>query len=184
VGLLAAVYHSIRTKELLVSKEFFIASVIAIIFSLIGLNAITYNNTNDYTYATYIVSMWVWVGGAYATCYIITRVHGYLSVRLVVNYLVGVCAMQCVLALLIDFIPSMKTFVDSFLILSVGNTEFMNRIGRLYGIGAAVDVGGTRFSVVLVMIAVMMCDDPAVKLNKRSIAIYAVLFTWIAVRSF
>ena len=59
-----AVQMALRRKPY-VDEGIFRYSVIAIVISLIGYVAVTYNETSDYTYATYIVSMWVWLSGAY-----------------------------------------------------------------------------------------------------------------------
>lgn len=115
------------------------------------------NNTNDYTYATYIVSMFVWLGGAYTAVKVVKLLHGYISVRLICNYLIGVCVGQCVLALMIDLIPSFKVVVDRYVVgFDFVDTATLTKAKRLYGIGAGLDVAGTRFAAVLVMIAFMI----------------------------
>ena len=140
-----------------VNKNGFVIAIIAAVVSLCGLASVIINNTNDYTYATYIVSMFVWLGGAYTTIKIVQWLHGYLSVELIVNYLIGVCVVQCVLALIIDSVPSFKLFVHSYVIgFDFVQLDKLDRAGRLYGIGAALDVAGSRFAAVLVMIAVQV----------------------------
>ena len=176
-GILLFLWRGINRRGIIVPQEFFIASVIAGLFSFAGCYSVVYNNTTDYAYATYIVSMWVWLGAAYAVCDIISKVHGYISAKLVINYLTGVCAAQCILALLIDSIPVVKMVVDGFVI----GMEGMNEINRLYGIGALLDVAGAKFAAVLVMIAVLLCNDNEIKVNKKTIAIYVFLFVLIAI---
>ena len=131
-------------------KDFAVLSLWAALVSLVGFAAITYNNTYDYTYVSYIVSMWVWLGGAYAAVQLMRMVHGEVTVELVMNYLIGVCVGQCAIALTMELVPAVKGFVDSFL----GSTGFMGRVKeRMYGIGASLDVAGSRFSSALLMIA-------------------------------
>lgn len=131
-------------------KDFAVLSLWAALVSLVGFAAITYNNTYDYTYVSYIVSMWVWLGGAYAAVQLMRMVHGEVTVELVMNYLIGVCVGQCAIALTMELVPAVKGFVDSFL----GSTGFMGKVEeRMYGIGASLDVAGTRFSATLMMIA-------------------------------
>jgi hypothetical protein len=166
-----------KKKEFVVSKEFFVASIIAGLFSFIGFYSVTYNNTNDYDYATYVISMWVWLGAAYAVCSIINWMHNSISVKLIINYLIAVCVLQCILALLIDNISSFKFFVDSFTV----DGEFIDNIDRLYGIGAALDVAGIRFSAVLVMIALLLCKDQAIRSSRWAVALYIFLFVIISV---
>ena len=179
LGIMLFVWHGIQNRKgIVVSTEVFIASFIACIFSLTCFYSVTYNNTTDYVYATYIVSMLVWVGGAYSVCYIISRLHGDISVKLLINYLIGVCVAQCILALLIDNISAVKFFVDSIVIT---NVERLEKINRLYGIGAFFDVAGIRFSAVLVMIVVLLFQDNTIRLNRNKIAMYVFCFILIAV---
>jgi hypothetical protein len=177
-GLVIALLKSVEKRAIAVPKEFFVASVIAVIFSMIGLYSITYNNTNDYTYTTYIVSMWVWMAAAYTVSQIITKVHGYISIRLVTNYLAGVCVAQCIIALLIDTVPSIKLIVDDYVAI---NTEVMEKIDRLYGIGALLDVAGIRFAATLLMIAVTVGNYSEVKSSKKMLAVYFAMFVVIAI---
>lgn len=128
-------------------------SLFAIVFSLICFFSVVYNSTSDYAYATYIVSMWVWLAGAYGVCWVIRRVHGAVSFRTLSHYLIAVCVIQCILALLIDNNPSFKAFVDAHIL---QDQEFLTKIKRLYGIGAMLDTAGIRFSVVLVLISYLI----------------------------
>ena len=179
LGLFIFVWRGVNNRKgVVVSKEFFAASMLASVFSLIVFYAVIYNNTNDYSYASYVVSMWVWYFAAYAVCDMMVQLHGNISVRLIINYLIGVCVAQCIVALMIDNIPSVKFFVDSFMVI---NAEWMDTINRLYGIGAHLDVAGSRFSAVLVMIAVLLSHNEDVRANKKAIAIYVLWFIVIAV---
>ena len=96
--------------------------------------------------------MSVWMSAAYVVCNVIKVVHGYISFPLICNYLIAVCVGQCVLALMIDFIPSVRTFA----IAVMGPQDDIEKMKRLYGFGAFLDTAGIRFSVALVMIAFML----------------------------
>ena len=137
-----------------IDHDVFKYSLIAILVSLIGLVAVTYNETYDYTYATYIVSMWVWLSAAYVVVTFMRALHGYMSVELVCNYLIGVCTAQCILALLLDGFPVFKDVVNTYVSgFGFVENDQLNNGGRLYGIGAGLDVAGLRFSAVLCAIA-------------------------------
>ena len=150
LGLLIGGMKMLRSRNASIDKTFFVLSVFAIIVSLVCGFAITYNGTTDTSYVFYIMSMWTWLGGAYAVCNIIKAVHGKLSITLVANYLIAVCVFQCIMALLIDNIPTIKSAIDPHIYMDQG---FMEKTGRLYGLGASLDVAGMRFSLVLVMLA-------------------------------
>ena len=157
VGLVLYVVDLAKGRAPQINKDGFVIAVIATLVSLCGLASVIINHTNDYTYATYIVSMFVWLGGAYTAVKIVKMLHGYASVELICNYLIGVCVGQCILALMIDNIPSFKAIVDRYVVgFDFVDTARLDEAGRLYGIGAGLDVAGTRFAAVLVMTSVLL----------------------------
>ena len=170
-----------QKRNAVMNKDFFILSLLACFVSLAGLMAVSYNETYDYTYATYIISMWVWLGGAYLTICCMRWVHQKVSLELIMHYLIGICVVQCFLALLIDASPAFKDFVNTY----VAGFDFvqfdqLNEGGRLYGIGASLDVAGLRFSTVLVMIA-YLCMQKEARTDNLKIVGYLVAFCIIAV---
>lgn len=179
IGFICLVYDIIKARKVEVSKELFVSSLIAITFSAVSFYSTDFNHTSDYAYAVYIGSMWVWLLACYAACTIIRSVHGYISILLIVNYLSFVCVFQCVIALLINFNPPIKEFVDSWFI--TGDLAVMMKIKRLYGIGASLDVAGGRFSAVMIMIAVLLNDNKIVKGNIYYSVIYFLAFLIIGV---
>lgn len=179
IGIVCLGWDIISHKSLVFSRELLISSVIAIIFSLVGYYSTVYNNTSDYAYSLYIGSMWMWYLSCYGVCSFIKITHDYISLKLIVNYLAAVCVAQCAIAICIDFIPAFKSFVDSVFV--TGDLAFMEEIGRLYGIGAALDVGGVRFASVLVMIAVFLSDDKLLRSNLIHRNLYIISFLIITV---
>lgn len=177
LGLLTLMVNLSKGRSPVMDKSFFILSVLGAIVSLIGFVSITINETFDYVYATYIVSMWVWLGGAYCVTRTIKFVHGQISIRLVCHYLIGVCVAQCIIAFLMGKYPIIGQFVDGFL----GSEGYMGKVeGRLYGIGAALDVAGMRFAAVLIMI-VWLCFNTQSVLPTKVIVGYIVAFLVICV---
>jgi hypothetical protein len=174
-----AVQMALRRKPY-VDEGIFRYSVIAIVISLIGFVAVTYNETSDYTYATYIVSMWVWLSGAYVVITLMRALHGYVSVELVCNYLIAVCTAQCISALMIDSIPAFKAFVDTYVSgFGFVDTSQISHGKRMYGIGAGLDVAGLRFSAVLCSIA-YITSRIASTTRKKYISIYLICFVIIS----
>lgn len=154
VGLVLYAIDFAKGRAPQINKDGFVIAVLGVLVSLCGLLSVIVNNTNDYTYASYFVSMFVWLGGAYTAIKILKWLHGYVSVELVCNYLIGVCVGQCVLALMIDSIPTFKLMVDRFVVgFDFVDTNTLTKANRIYGIGAGLDVAGTRFAAVLVMIS-------------------------------
>lgn len=140
-----------KKRNSVIDKDFFILTVMATLVSLVGIAAVVINGTSDFTFASYVVSMWVWVSAAYMVTRLMKQVHGYLSLDLVCNYLIVVCTLQCVVAITMDNYLPLKSFVDSFL----AGTGFMGKAldDRIYGIGANLDVAGMRFAAILCMIS-------------------------------
>ena len=89
VGIAISVYRLCVKRNTIIPQNVFIVSLLAGIVSLIGLVSITYNNTVDYAYASYLISMWVWLSAALVVCTLIERVHGKLSVPLICHYLIA-----------------------------------------------------------------------------------------------
>lgn len=173
VGLCLYLIQLGRSRSGAFNKDTVFLSLWAAIVSCIGFFSITYNNTPDYAYATYLVSMWVWIGAAYLLVHWFRWVHGYASVRLVAHYLIIVCVTQCILALWIDFSPAVKSVVDAYV---EQGQNFLNasNVNRLYGIGASLDVAGSRFAAMLAMLAFLMT------LSERSSQNKLIPFYWIA----
>lgn len=178
-GLVVLAVQLASRRKGYIDHDVFKYSLIAILVSLIGLVAVTYNETYDYTYATYIVSMWVWLSAAYVVVTFMRALYGYMSVELVCNYLIGVCTAQCILALLLDGFPMFKDVVNTYVsgFGFVDNSQ-LNNGGRLYGIGAGLDVAGLRFSAVLCAIA-HITSRIASTTRRNYIWIYLVCFVII-----
>lgn len=164
-----------------INKDGFVVAVLGVLVSLCGLLSVIVNNTNDYTYASYFISMFVWLGGAYTAIKILKWLHGYVSVELVCNYLIGVCVGQCILALMIDSIPAFKTIVDSYVVgFDFVDTKTLTKAKRIYGIGAGLDVAGTRFAAVLVMMSFLL-QRLSISRYKNLIWLYLIGFIFISV---
>lgn len=151
IGLFVIAYQLVRKGGALINKDILILSICAALVSLAGIISVVCNDTNDYAYATYLISMWVWLSAAYVAITWIRWVHGTVSVFIVCNYLIALCVMQCVLALAMDFYAPLKHFVYS--LLDEGTVSFMTEKNRLMGLGAGLDVAGSRFAAVLIMIS-------------------------------
>ena len=153
-GLVLLFFQLARQRRPHIDSGVFKLSIIALAVSFFGFASVAYNETYDYTYATYIVSMWVWLSGAYVVVTLMRALHGYMSIELVCNYLIGVCTLQCISALMIDSMPAFKVFIDTYVSgFGFVDTSQMIEGGRLYGIGAGLDVAGLRFSAVLCAIS-------------------------------
>lgn len=178
IGLVLCGIHLAKRALPTVDRNLFILSVIGIMISLASLVAMIYNNTDDRSFLTYIVSMWVWLGGAYCLICWLRLVHGYISIVLLCNYLITVCVAQCIIAYTMNVYAPLKDFVDSFLggeDASMGKAET-----RIYGIGAALDVSGIRFSAVLVMLA-FLAVELGKTLKSHYVKWYIIAFFIIAV---
>lgn len=161
------------------SKDMVILSLLAVFVSLAGLIAVTYNETPDYAYATYITSMWVWLGAAYVVVHSIRLVHGSASIWLAGNYFIAVCLIQCIMALWIDSSIELKQAVDS--VIEQGQ-DFLNshNVERLYGIGASLDVAGSRFAAALVLLAFFLLSMEQTRFRSWMF-FYILAFVFIAV---
>lgn len=149
VGLVMLGFQLGRARNSIFSKDMVTISIYAVLVSLTSFIAVTLNETRDYTYVSYIISMWVWLSAAYVAVSVMRKIHGYVSVELVCNYLIAVCVFQCVLALVIDFVPSFRNIVHDYIL----GTKQLYENKRLHGIGAMLDPAGSRFAAILTIIA-------------------------------
>lgn len=177
VGVVWFILNTAKGRKISVDKDSVILGLIALSLSLFSWIAMTYNNTQDGSFLTYFFSMLVWLGGAYTAVNVMKKVHGCISVELVCKYLIVVCVAQCILAYSMTIVPFLKNFVDGFL---GGEDAFMGKAeGRLYGIGAALDVAGQRFSAVLVMLSFIAYKHRGNKI--RVLLLYVMAFFVITV---
>ena len=165
------------------SKDMVKVGTLAVVVSLCGLISVSWNNTNDFTYATYFVSFLVWSFAAYFVICMAKVLLGGVNVNSVCNILICLAIAQCCLALVIDSVPSIKDAVNNVVVgfgsmYSAG--EGLEKAGRLYGIGAALDVAGTRFSAIISFSAIMAYNCHQ-KGEKGYEVIYIVAFFFILV---
>ena len=176
VGLFLWLGNLAWRQDALVSRSMLKISAWGLLVSLISVFSVTYNGSTDNAYVGYVVS--VWVGAAYFLCHIIRKLHKRLDVGLICNYFIGVCVAQCIFALLNEFVPSFNTIVNNFVIQQ--SHEYLKKVDRMYGIGAAFDTAGTRFSCALIMISYLLTRN----LDDRSsytIYTYIVSFVFISI---
>jgi len=168
----------LKTKKFQCPRNIFGAAVIAIIFSVLCFFSANYNDTGDYSYATYFTSFLVWMAAAYGVYRLLRAYHQKVTFKLLTLYLAGVCVAQCFLAIMIDRIPAFQMLVDS--VIQQGQA-FYNDVGRLYGIGAALDPAGTRFSIVLLMISFVIFKDEQIQRKRSNVALLIIAFFIIGV---
>lgn len=181
VGLLGGImmiYNTVRQERLTMTSGILGSIAFSFLFSLICFISTDINGTQDYAYASYIVSLSVWFFGAYGICSLYRLAHGEVSFRLVTFYLAAVCVCQCIIALMIDNIPAVQLFVSSF---AEQGQDFFEDVDRLYGIGAALDPAGVRFSVVLIMISALLNHDKDTRKSTLNILFLLLSFFVIAV---
>ena len=177
VGLIFIFMTLVYKRDFSLPRGILVLLLLSALVSVVALASINYNQTPDDSYVTYIRAAIIWLSAAYVACMLIFWVHKRIDVPIVVNYLIGVCLFQCVMALLINFNPAIKSFVDSHIL---QGQDALTEMGRLYGIGAALDFAGSRFSAVLIAIAVLV-DQKKDEYSAATLLIYLISFIVIAV---
>lgn len=177
-GLFIFGFQATQNRNATLDNTFTIVSAWALLVSFAGLVSVLINETNDYTYATYIVSAWVWLGGAYTVVKCIKWCYGSASLRILTNLLIAVCVIQCILSQIIASNAVVASWVDSFMV----STGFMGKNeSRLYGIGCALDVAGLKFCAVLILLSFFPIR-PSGKINKYlEISLYLLAFVVISI---
>lgn len=177
VGIPLLGYDALKSRNLRLPTSVLGGIGFAFLFSLVCLLSVDLNQTFDYSYATYFVSFFVWLFGAYTVSVSIRLAHGKANFKRLVYYLAFVCMMQCILALMIDRMPAFQQLVDTYI---DQGQEFLMEVDRLYGIGASLDNAGVRFSVVLVLIAALLVKDAQVRDNRVTMSLLLLAFFIVA----
>lgn len=168
----------IQRRVYTIPKSLMGAILLAALYSVTNLVAVEVNDTFDFSYANYITSFFVWIFSAYATVKAIEWTHSKVSIKLLTLYLAYICAFQCVIAIVMDKFDPVKSAINSVFFIA---EDFFDKIDRLYGIGAVLDPAGTRFSIVLVMMAFVLSIDEKIKSNIKSTLGLILTFFIIAV---
>lgn len=155
VGLILFVFHLAKKSQGLINKDLLILGLYAAAVSLMSLISTTLNGTTDYAYATYLVSMCIWLSGAFVVTSSIRKTHGMISIDLICKYIIALSVFQCVIALCNDMYPPFKMFLDQYI---NSGQEFLDTVNRMYGIGACLDSAGIRFSCALIMISYLIIN--------------------------
>lgn len=177
-GLFVLLIDLHQQKEDFFNKSFLILSVWAIAVSLFGLFSVTINNTNDYTYSTYIISMWVWIFAAYFLMSIVKAIHGTISLKLIANYVLAIGIAQCLATLGIEYNAAFKSFIEN---LNFGLVLLYETKGRLQGISSALDPAGIRYAAILVIVGYVVANIKDNYLANVERVIYILGFILIAI---
>lgn len=175
MGIGIAAYRLIQNRTSGIPKGIAKIVLLSGVVSLMGLFSVIVNNTPDYAYSTYFISMAVWLSGAFTVCTLIKTVHGRLTVERISMYLVIVCAFQCIMALVIDSSIEIKAFIDRYV---MQDQERLTKLDRLYGIGAWLDVAGVRFSAAMIMLVYVVNRHKALMSNFQiflSVSLYVLI---------
>lgn len=178
VGLLFFAYQGFKQANAQVNKSLLSVTIWACGFSFVCLISVILSDTNDYTYALYVVSAWVWLSAAYVVIELIEMTYGKVTLRLVTNFLIAVCVAQCIISQLTNNYEAVANWVQSFVV----SKGFMGiPDNRLYGIGCALDVAGLKFCTVLILLS-YFAVHPSGKINKTlETTIYFLAFLVISV---
>lgn len=164
-GIFAFILNGIRKNGIYFSEPTIVGAVMASLFSVWCLYSITGTSNYNTIYADYIVSYATWLAGAYGVYAALSLEYEKVDLEIITRYLALVGVFQCVTAVLIDNYGGFQSFVDRWMDL---DQDFLHRGNRMYGIGAALDPGGIRFAVILVMIAHQFSTN----LNVRNNSLY------------
>lgn len=175
LGLVMMFVNLVRQRHPVLDSGFLLVTIWAAAVSFMSFVSITYNDTNDNSFTGYFISMLVWICAAYVAVSAIKVVHGTVSVKLVANYLIAMCVAQCILAFVISQVPFIENLVNSVFL--TGGEEMTK--GRLYGIGAGLDIAGLRFMAVLAIIIYVVTHLSEEEEKKYSL-LYIVAFFIIA----
>lgn len=174
-GIVAFAFDGVQRGPLKLSEYTVISAILAALFSIWCYFSIVANNQVDTVYVEYFVSYLTWMFAAYGVYAALRLAHGTVDLSVLTRYLALAAVFQCVTAILIDNIPAFSNFVDSFMF---QEEDFYKVNKRMYGIGAALDPAGIRFSTILVLIAHQLSTNEQAHGNNRFVATYMTAFSF------
>ena len=177
-GVVVFVFDSIRKRSMMFSDYTLISLMLASLFSVWCLFSVTRANTYEMDYANYVQSFIIWLAGAYGVCFLLRARYNEVNLELVTRYLALVGVFQCVTAVMVDNFSFAESLVDKIMY-QPGDYYKVNH--RMYGLGAALDPGGIRFSVIQIMIAHDFAANEKVRNNRPLQALDLIAFAIILI---
>lgn len=175
IGIIFFTFNSFR-NGIKIRKDLFFASCIALTYTLINIAVYLNFPLADTSYAFYFQSFIIWFFSGYAVVSCINWANGKASIRNITIYMALVSAFQCIMALIIDSNEPIKLIVDTYII---QGAKFFDEVDRLYGIGAALDNGGIRFALTLIMISFVLIKDKYI--HKSTPKMLLLLFSFMII---
>ena len=178
LGIVVFMMNCIRDRAVYWHKYVGVSCFLACVFSVWCFICCVYNGTEDYAYAKYFLSFFVWMGGAYGLVSLIRANHGKpVDLPMITKYLTGACVLQCAFVMLVAYVPWFQNMVDTYIVQDTTARE----LGRMYGIGCSLDSGGVRFCTVLILIAHQLATNKEVTSSKKATYLYIGAFLIISI---
>ena len=178
LGVLWFLYDAFRRQRgLVVSPVFLWGGIFAVVYSVINLVAVEVNDTNDYSYANYVMTYVTWVFSVYPAIRSMRIVHGRVTIALITYYLAGLSVFQCITGLLNDNFPIAQELTDK-IVFTV--QDFYESIDRMRCFSISLDPAGVRFSLVLIIIAATICMDEKVQQSKSRLILLFIAYMLIS----
>ena len=163
IGLLWFGYDALLRRNVQLPQVMVVGLLFAGLYSIINIFAIEFNATDDYSYANYVTTFLVWIFSVYPAIALIRLTHGEVTLPLITYYLVATTLFQCLTGLIMDNNPGFDEFNAKIV---AWDMDFYDRIGRIRCFSTALDFGGVRFSLVLILIMGMLGRDESVRKSK------------------
>ncbi len=178
LGVLWFFYDSFRKQRgVIVSEVFLFGGIFSIIYSLINLVAVEVNDTNDYSYANYVMTYVTWIFSVYPAIRSMRIIHGRVTISLITFYLAGLSVFQCITGLLNDNFPIAQELTDKIVFTA---QDFYESIDRMRCFSTSLDPAGVRFSLVLILIAATICMDEKVQQSKSRLILLFIAYLLIS----
>lgn len=177
IGLLWFGYDALLRRNVQLPQVMIVGLLFSGLYSIINIFAIEFNATDDYSYANYVTTFLVWIFSVYPAIALIRLTHGEVTLPLITYYLVATTLFQCLTGLIMDNNPGFDEFNAKIV---AWDMDFYDRIGRIRCFSTALDFGGVRFSLVLILIMGMLGRDESVRKSKGAMFYLLLSFFVIA----
>lgn len=140
LGVLFYICDITTRKRILLGTRAYLKPIIVLLIPIILVSICTcfINNTTDFIFVRYAISMILGYFAMYLFAYLFYRTYGLVDIKVVMRYYIAVCLLYVVIGLLCFLIPSLYSFLIGLQRISDGAMSAMTRTlgSRIIGIGS------------------------------------------------
>lgn len=165
--------------SLKVNRHMILLFLFSLSVCILSFISILYNGTCDSVYVTFPISILLVLSAGYFVIFFFEKTYGYVSFKLIANYIIGAVVFQMLISTLFFLFPVLKELFTSIIVLDSLEADALALTAgiRLSGFGINFFDAGVLNSCVLILITILLCKEH----RKRNLVLYSWAFFLILV---